>query len=78
MTSSYDGYRYRVLSKLAGAVARPHSAGRRDPDHDQRLCFPTLEVGFAWYDPDAAIEHAKAHIDRFKHRWETPGAVQVA
>jgi hypothetical protein len=30
--------------------------------------FPTLEVGFAWSDPDAAIAHAKAHLDRFGPR----------
>ena len=34
--------------------------------------FPTLEVGFAWDDPDAAIADARRHIDRFRHRWETP------
>jgi len=34
--------------------------------------FPTLEIGFAWSDPDAAIADAKSHIDRFKHRWSDP------
>ena len=29
------------------------------------LSFPTLEVGFAWSDPDAAIADARAHIDRY-------------
>jgi len=33
--------------------------------------FPSLEVGFAWPSPDAAIEDAKHHIDHFKHRWTT-------
>jgi hypothetical protein len=33
--------------------------------------FPALEVGFAWFNEDAAVEHAKQHIDRFKHRWAT-------
>ena len=32
------------------------------------ICFPTLEVGFAWSDPDAAIADAKALIDRFRRR----------
>ena len=40
--------------------------------------FPTLEVGFAWDDPDSAISDAKYHIDRFKHRWTGPEAVQAA
>ena len=30
------------------------------------LSFPTLEVGFAWSDPETAIADAKAHIDRFR------------
>ena len=33
------------------------------------LSFPTLEVGFAWSNPDAAIADAKAHIDRFMPRF---------
>jgi hypothetical protein len=28
--------------------------------------FPTLEVGIAWSDPDAAIADAKAYIDRYR------------
>jgi hypothetical protein len=34
--------------------------------------FTSLEVGFAWDSPDAAIVDAKQHIDRFGHRWNTP------
>jgi hypothetical protein len=33
------------------------------------LSFPTLEVGFAWSNPEAAIADAIAHIDRFKPRF---------
>ena len=40
--------------------------------------FPALEVGFAWGDPDAAMADAKHHIDRFRHRWETPPDVVAA
>jgi len=35
------------------------------------LAFPTLEVGFAWSDPDAAIADAKAHIDQIRKRCAT-------
>lgn len=35
------------------------------------LAFQTLEVGFAWSDPDAAIADAKAHIDRHRQRYMT-------
>jgi hypothetical protein len=30
------------------------------------VLFPAIEVGFAWPDPDAAIEDAKNQIDRLK------------
>ena len=33
------------------------------------LSFPTLEVGIAWSDPDAAIADAKAHIERNRQRY---------
>ncbi len=35
------------------------------------ISFPTLELGFAWSDPDAAIAHAKAQIDRYGPRYRT-------
>ena len=31
--------------------------------------FPTLHVGFAWATAEAAVEDARRHIDRFKHKW---------
>src|SRR4029078_11780026 len=36
------------------------------------LAFPTLEVGFAWSNPAAAIADAKPHIDRFKAGFANP------
>jgi hypothetical protein len=32
------------------------------------VSFSTLEVGFAWSNPDAAIADAKTKIDVLKHR----------
>jgi hypothetical protein len=32
------------------------------------VSFSTLEVGFAWSNPDAAIADAKTKIDILKHR----------
>ncbi len=40
--------------------------------------FASLEVGFAWTDRDAAIDDARHHIDRFKHRWTTAAALGSA
>jgi hypothetical protein len=39
--------------------------------------FPHLEVGFAWPDRTAAIDDAKAHIDRFGPRWAARGATSA-
>jgi hypothetical protein len=33
------------------------------------LSFRTLDVGFSWSDPDAAIADAKAHIERNRQRY---------
>jgi hypothetical protein len=32
------------------------------------ISLPTLEVGFAWPDSDAAIAHAIVRIDQMKHK----------
>ncbi|WP_407167001.1 hypothetical protein [Bradyrhizobium sp. ORS 111] len=32
------------------------------------ISFPTLDIGFAWSDQDAAIADAKKHIDQFRRR----------
>ena len=61
-------------------VWAPHPWGWQGFDHYHEIAlevasgrpFPTLEIGFAWSDPDAAIADAKSHIDRFKHRWSDP------
>lgn len=36
------------------------------------LAFPTLEIGFAWSDRQAAIADAKVHIDRIAARFVHP------
>ncbi|WP_043160254.1 hypothetical protein [Bradyrhizobium sp. Ai1a-2] len=41
----------------------------REPVVIDGISFPTLELGFAWSDPDAAIAHAKAQIDRHGQRY---------
>ncbi len=72
MDCLYQGYR---IESVRGRTRLWHARIRRadqTPDHHRRHAFPTLEVGFAWDDPDAAIDDAKHHIDRFKHRWEQP------
>jgi hypothetical protein len=38
----------------------------RQPVVIDGVLFPAIEVGFAWPDPDAAIEDAKHQIDRLR------------
>jgi len=72
MTYSYDGFDIESFEAGRGLWhARIKRADLRPVVIDGVL-FSTLEVGFAWSDPDAAIEHAKAHIDQFKQRYASP------
>ena len=42
------------------------------------VSFPTLEVGFAWSNPDAAVADAKAQIDWLNRRGATAGQIPHA
>jgi hypothetical protein len=73
MTHLYDAYDIESFEAGRGLWhARIRRADQQSVLIDGRP-FPALEVGFAWYDEDAAIAHAKQHIDRCKHRWTAPG-----
>ena len=56
-------------SKQGEGYGTPGFTGRPGAGVIDGMAFPTLEVGFAWSDPEAAIADAKAHIDRFKPRF---------
>ena len=43
------------------------------------ISFPTLDIGFAWSDRDAAITDAKTQIDQFRQRnGKTMSSAQVS
>jgi hypothetical protein len=42
------------------------------------VSFPTLEVGFAWSNPDTAAADAKAQIDWLNQRGATVGQISHA
>jgi hypothetical protein len=72
MMCLYQGYQIEAFEAgrdLWHARIRRADAG---PLVINGYAFPSLEVGFAWSDPDAAIADAKRHIERFGHRWERP------
>jgi hypothetical protein len=72
MTCQYDGYDIESFEAGRGLWhARIRRADQR-PVIIGGHSFATLEVGFAWSDPDAAIADAKNHIDRCKQGWGEP------
>lgn len=68
MTTVYDGFDIESFEAGKGLW---HARIRRadlSPVAIDGVLFPTMEVGFAWPDPQTAIEDAKHHIDRFRRR----------
>ena len=63
---NYDGFKIEPFEAGGGLW---HARIRRE-DHKavviDGISFSTLEVGFAWSNPDAAITDAKTQIDHFK------------
>jgi len=69
MTHLYEDFAIEPFEAGRGLWhARIHRADRT-PVVINGVSFPTVEVGFAWFDPDTAIADAKSHIDRFRGRW---------
>ena len=67
----YGGFEIKSFEAGKGLWHARIQRADREPVVIDGICFPILEVGFAWSDPDAAIAHAKAHIDRFTQRYGT-------
>ena len=62
----YDGFRVEAFEAGQGLW---HARIRRadlKPVSIDGVSFATLEVGFAWSDPNTAIADAKAQIDQLK------------
>jgi hypothetical protein len=63
---NYDGF---TIESFEAGKGLWHARIRRQdqaPVVIDGVLFSTLEVGFAWSDPDAAIADARAQIDRLK------------
>ena len=75
----YDGFRIEPFEAGQGLW---HARIRRvdlKPVVIDGVLFSTLEVGFAWSDPDAAIADAKIQIDQLKlKRYATFGQMPQA
>jgi hypothetical protein len=65
---TYDGFEIESFEIGRGLW---HARIRRadlNPVIIDGVSFPTLEMGFAWPNPDAAIADAKTRIDALKRR----------
>jgi len=56
---NYAGFSNRIFRGWKGSVARAIRRLDQEPVAIDGVSFSTLEVGFAWPDPDAAIADAK-------------------
>lgn len=72
MIYSYDGFYIESFEAGRGLWHARIKRADLSPVVIDGVLFPTLEVGFAWSDPDAAIADAKVHIDQFKRRNASP------
>ena len=73
MNCEYGGFRIECFEAGKGLW---HARIRRadlTPVIIDGVLFSTLEVGFAWSDPDAAIADAKTQIDHLRLRRYTTG-----
>jgi hypothetical protein len=69
MTCEYDGCNIESFEAGTGLW---HARIRRadlTPVIIDGVAFSSLEVGFAWSDPDAAVSDAKVQIDQLKRRY---------
>jgi hypothetical protein len=72
MTYTYDGFDIESFEAGKGLWHARIKRADLSPVVIDGVLFPTLEVGFAWSDPDGAIADAKAYIDRFRRRYAGP------
>jgi len=67
----YSGFEIQSFEAGSGLWHARIQRADHEPVVIDGMPFPTLEVGFAWPDPDAAVSDAKAHIDRLARRYAT-------
>ena len=65
MTSLYDCFDIESFEAGKGLWHARIRRADQQPFVIDGISFAALDVGFAWGDPEAAIQDAKIHIDRF-------------
>jgi hypothetical protein len=76
MIYSYNGFDIESFEAGKGLWHARIKRADQNPVVIDGVLFPTLEVGFAWSDPETAIADAKAHIDRFRRRFANPSGAK--
>jgi hypothetical protein len=78
MQCDYDNFRIESFEAGTGLWHARISRADLKPVIIDGVLFSSLEVGFAWSDPEAAIADAKTQIDRLKlQRYATGQASQA-
>jgi hypothetical protein len=72
----YSGFEIQSFEAGSGLWHARIQRADQEPVVIDGMQFPTLEVGLAWPDPDAAVADAKAHIDRLARRNATSPAMR--
>jgi hypothetical protein len=67
----YSGFEIQSFEAGSGLWHARIQRADQEPVVIDGMPFPTLEVGIAWSDPDAAIADAKAYIDRYRPIYQT-------
>jgi hypothetical protein len=79
MQCDYNGFKIEPFEIGRGLWHARISRADEKPVIIDGVLFSTLEVGFAWSDPAAAIADAKTQINRLKlKRYANPLAEQAA
>src|ERR1700730_18563855 len=68
MTMNYDGFQIESFEAGKGLWHARIRRADQEPVVIDGVLFSTLEVGFAWSSPDAAVADAKTQIDHLNQR----------
>src|ERR1700676_2255046 len=77
-TMNYDGFQIESFEAGRGLWHARIRRADQEPVVIDGVLFSTLEVGFAWSSPDAAVADAKTQIDRLNQRYATLGRTTQA
>jgi hypothetical protein len=75
---NYDGFQIESFEAGTGLWHARIRRADQEPVVIDGVLFSTLEVGFAWSSPDAAVADAKTQIDHLNQRYATFGRTTQA